>query len=489
MKKYLPLILMLCLVKLAVHLAGNPHYDFMRDELLHLSAGYHPAWGYFEFPPFIGWVAKVSIWLFGHSLAGMRFFATLAGLAIQVLCCLMAVELGGKKWAVFLAGVCALAFLPYYRNHFLFQPVAFDQLFWALGFYFILRYVNTEKNMYLLYAGLAAGLGLMNKYTFVIWIAGMLIALLFHEKARVYRNKWLYLGGGIALLIFLPNIIWQYRHDIPFLLHLQQLSKTQLEKNSIFEFAMNQVLSPLTLIVSLGGLYFLLRRPRWRFLGVAFAAMFILMWALQSKAYYFYAAYPPLFAAGGVWLEKLFSKRPWWSLAPAALMLAFAAYWMPYLIPVLPVEKFIAYSNEKPDAEGRYHFTSDYADMFGWREQVQLADSIYRSLPPEDQRRCIFWAENYGEAGAIRIIGNREPVCRHGSFWTWGPGPLPGEVAISIGNEAEVVERLYEERQLIRVLKHPYAIDEENNIPVYLCRKPKVKLKEIWPGLEKRVFE
>ena len=489
MKRYLPLIFVICLVKLAVHLYGNPHYDFMRDELLHLSAGHHLAWGYFEFPPFIAWVAKLSISLFGHSLAGMRFFATLAGIIIVVLCCLMAVELGGKKWAVFLAGVCALAFLPYYRNHFLFQPVAFDQLFWATGFYFVLRYVNTGRNVYFLYTGITAGLGLMNKYTFVVWIAGMLFALLFHEKARAYRNKWLYTGGTTALLIFLPNILWQLNHGFPFLLHLEQLSKTQLDKNSMFEFPLGQLLSPLTLIVSLGGLYFLMRRPRWRFLGVSFIAMFILMWALHSKAYYFYAAYPPLLAAGAVWLEGIFRKRPYWNIAVAVVLIGFVVPFLPRLIPVMPVEKFVRYTNEKPDAEGHYELTGDYADMFGWREQVQLADSIYQSLSPEEQRQCIFWAENYGEAGALRIIGNREPVCRHGSFWSWGPGPLPGEVAISIGNEPDVVEKMYEEHLLIKMIRHPYAIDEENNIPVYLCRKPKISLKEIWPSLEKRVYE
>lgn len=489
MKRYLPLIFMICFVKFAVHLYGNPHYDFMRDELLHLSAGHHPAWGYFEFPPFIAWVATLSISLFGHSLEGMRFFATLAGITIVVLCGLMAVELGGKKWAVFLAGVCALAFLPYYRNHFLFQPVAFDQLFWALGFYFVLRYVNTGRSVYLVYTGITAGLGLINKYTFVVWIAGMLFALLFHEKARVYRNKWLYAGGAIALLIFLPNILWQLHHDFPFLLHLEQLSKTQLDKNSIFEFPLGQLLSPLTLIVSLGGLYFLMRRPRWRFLGLSFIAMFILMWALHSKAYYFYAAYPPLFGAGAVWAEGLFRKRPYWNIAVAVVLIGFVVPFLPRLIPIMPIEKFVRYTHEKPDAEGHYELTSDYADMFGWREQVQLADSIYQSLSPEEQRKCIFWAENYGEAGAIRIIGNREPVCRHGSFWSWGPGPLPGEVAISIGNEPEVVEKVYEEHVLIKMIRHPYAIDEENNIPVYLCRKPKISLQAIWPSLETRVYE
>ena len=139
MKKYLPLILFFCVVKLAIHFAGTPRYGFHRDELLHLSAGFHPAWGYMEFPPFIAFVARLSVWIFDVSLWGMRLFPTLAGLAILILCCAMAIEMGAKKMGVMLAGVSVLAFLPFYRNHLLFQPVAFDQLFWTLGFFLLLK--------------------------------------------------------------------------------------------------------------------------------------------------------------------------------------------------------------------------------------------------------------------------------------------------------------------------------------------------------------
>ncbi|MTI89713.1 MAG: hypothetical protein FH748_17310, partial [Balneolaceae bacterium] len=68
MKKYLPVIGLLGLVKLSIHWFGNQNYGFHRDELLHLSVSEHLAWGYFEFPPFIAWIGKLSYLLFDYSL-------------------------------------------------------------------------------------------------------------------------------------------------------------------------------------------------------------------------------------------------------------------------------------------------------------------------------------------------------------------------------------------------------------------------------------
>lgn len=124
MKRYINYILVLSAIKLVIQLLGNRNYGFHRDELLHLSVSEHLAWGFMEFPPFIGLVGKVATSLFGYSLMGVRLFPTLAGLGILVLCCLIARELKGNKWAMLLSGICVLAFLPFYRNHTLFQPVA-----------------------------------------------------------------------------------------------------------------------------------------------------------------------------------------------------------------------------------------------------------------------------------------------------------------------------------------------------------------------------
>ena len=184
-RKNVIIISLLTAFKLLIQLLGNRHYGFHRDELLHLSVSEHLDWGFMEFPPLIGFLGKMSYWLFDYSLSGVRLFPTLAGVSILVLCALIAKELGGKSKAILLAGIAVLAFLPFYRNHTLFQPVAFDQLFWTLGFYFVVKFIKSEDKKYLLMTALVFGLGLMNKYTIIIWAFGLLVGLLFHQRAKV----------------------------------------------------------------------------------------------------------------------------------------------------------------------------------------------------------------------------------------------------------------------------------------------------------------
>ena len=167
---------------------------------------------------------------------------------------------------------------------------------------------------------------------------------------------------------------------------------------------------------------------------------------------------------------------------------------IPYGTPLLPIERFVKYAGLEKNEEGRIEgLTGDYADMFGWHEQVTLIDSLYRSLSPEEQTRCVIWAENYGEAGAVFILGKAyglpTPISKHGSFWLWGPSDLPGDLVTSIGNETDAVQYFFNDVQLIQTIRHPYAIDEEHNIPLYLCREPKIRLRNYWPQWRDNIFD
>ena len=494
MKKYIPLILILSLFKLLIHWFGNQNYGFHRDELLHLSVSEHLDWGYMEFPPLIALFGKMGYLIFDYALWGVRLFPTLAGVGILLLCILIAKELGGKSKSILLAGICVLSFLPFYRNHTLFQPVAFDQFFWTLGFYFIVKFINSEQKKYLIYLGITLGLGLMNKYTMLVWAFGLFIGLIFYKRGNLFKNKWLYVSALISLLIFLPNILWQILHDLPLLKHLEALNSSQLNDINPMAFGLEQLTFPFTLIISLFGLGALLvdkNLSKYRSVGIAVIVIFSTMWLLHSKAYYVFAIYPILFASGAVIIEYLLIKRSNWVYVIAFITLTPSIYFIPELTPILPIEKYVAYA-QLEEKNGRIELTGDYADMFGWEEQVKLVDSIYQSLSPKEKSNCVLWAENYGEAGALKILGNKynlpNPISRHGSFWSWGYGNKSAEVWISLGNEQASVDYVFEEVELIKMITHKYAIGEEQNIPIYLCRKPKIDIEKWWKDYEAYVF-
>ncbi len=473
---------------------GNRNYGFHRDELLHLSVSEHLDWGFMEFPPLIGLIGKLSYLIFDYSLSGTRLFPTIAGIGILMLCALMAKELKGNKHSIFLAGVCVLAFLPFYRNHTLFQPVAFDQFFWTLGFYFIIRFINSTDKKYLLWTGVTLGIGLMNKYTILIWAFGIFIGMIFFSKGKVFKNKWWYISGLISLIIVLPNIVWQFQNNLPLLRHLQELNDSQLSQLNPFEFGLDQLNYPFTLVVSILGIGFLLKSKNYRSIGIAAIIIFFTMWFLQSKSYYVFALYPVLFAAGSVqianWLDH---KKTIWNYVVAAILFVPSISSIPHLTPLLPIEKYVQHFSLEEQEDGRVELTGDYADMFGWEEQVNLVDSVYQSLSEKEKQNCVLWAENYGEAGALTILGEKynlpKPISRHGTFWKWGYGNDQADVWISLGNEREAVEYVFEETILVKMIYHKYAIGEENGIPLYLCRKPKLNIKQWWKDYEPYIFD
>lgn len=196
------------------------------------------------------------------------------------------------------------------------------------------------------------------------------------------------------------------------------------------------------------------RLKSYRSVGIAVGVIFLTFWILQAKAYYFFGAYPVLFAAGSVKIEKWLKRtKPAWNYAVAGLIFLPSLYFIPEATPILPIEQYVAYIDLEEE-NGRVELTGDYADMFGWEEQVQLVDSVYQSLDSLEQEDIVLWAENYGEAGAMQIIGDKyrlpNPISRHGSFWLWGYGNPNAKVWISIGNEKESVEQVFEDVNLVK---------------------------------------
>ena len=94
------------------------------------------------------------------------------------------------------------------------QYVSFDFFFWVLAAYFVVRSLKSgDDPRWWIGIGCAIGLGMMSKYTMVFFAAGIVLATLLTDARRFLKSKWLWCGVGISQLIFLPNFIWQLRHN------------------------------------------------------------------------------------------------------------------------------------------------------------------------------------------------------------------------------------------------------------------------------------
>ena len=132
-----------------------------------------------------------------------------------------------------------------------------------------------------------------------------------------------------------------------------------------------------------------------------------------------------------------------------------------------------------------------HADMFGWEELVDEVERAWRGLTPDEQKQCSIFAQNYGEAGAITVLGRRRglppALSGHNNFWLWGPGTRSGEVMIVVGGDPEDNERVFREITRVGTVNSKYAMPYEQGMPVYVGRGLKVPVSELWPMVKKYI--
>ena len=490
-------------VKVLLHVPGLHRYGYFRDELYFLDLGRHLDWGYVDCAPLVGVYAKVAL-LLGGSLPALRLLPMLAGAGLVVLTMVMARELGGGRFAQSLAGLCVVATPIYLVIDGLLSMNAFEPLYWMGCAWLVMRIVRTGEPRLWLWFGVLAGVGLQNKHSTVFLGVAVLLGLVLSPLRRELARRWIWVGAGLALLIFLPNLLWQAAHDFPTLEDLANVRR--MGKNVVLspvDFVAQQVLimHPALLPVWLGGLASLLlgRLRRFRALGWTYLALLAIMIALKAKNYYLVPIYPMLFAAGGVaaqnWLERLRLTRG--RLWPRAAVLAWVALaggvFAPMFLPVLPPERFVAYQDAlglappKTEVAHAGPLPQYFGDQFGWAELVREVADIYWSLLPEERARTGIFASNYGEAGAINLFGPAlglpPAICAHQNHWLWGPPDRDYDTLIWLQWGRDSLEEICGEVEQAGQHYHRWGMAEENR-PIYLCRDPVGTFVEWWPDLK-----
>ena len=508
----LRLVGLLAAAKLFVHLVSAGRYGYFRDELYFLDCGRHLDWGYVDCAPLIAVYAKIAL-LLGGSLPVLRSLAALAGAARVVVTMLLARELGGGRFAQGLAGLCGLSAPIYLGMDSILTMNGFESLFWMGCVFLLIRIVRTGDSRLWVWFGALAGLGLENKHSTLLFGGAVVAALLLSPHRRELVKPWIWIGAGIALLLFLPNILWEMRHGYPTIEDLQNVKR--MGKNVVLnpvEFIRQQILllHPFLFPFWLAGLvsFFVGRGSRMRVLGWTYLVLLTVMIAAKAKNYYLAPIYPMLFASGAVAVEGWLERRPWsrargfggpqghplrhsfWpKIAVAAWVFAAGAIAVPAILPILPPEKLLAYQRRigaaPPKTEVRHDgpLEQRLGDQFGWEELVADVARIYQSLPPEDRARTGIFASNYGEAGALNLFGPAyglpPPICAHQSHYFWGPPKVEPENLIWLQWGRQGVEDHCRSVEKAGEHFHPWGMAEENR-PIYMCRGLRHTISEYW---------
>jgi uncharacterized membrane protein len=377
-----------------------------------------------------------------------------------------------------------------------------EPLFWMGCAYFAILAVKRNQPRYWLWFGIAAGFGLQNKYSIAVFGLGIVVGLLLTEQRRILWNKWLWLGGLAAFLIFLPNLIWNVQHHWPF---LEMIRNIKAEGRDV-ELSAWQYFSQQMLLIGfvsapiwIAGLFALLLwkplRP-YRLLGWCYVVSFLLFVALKGKNYYLAPIYPMLLAAGGVAFERGLerTRRAWvWKPLIAGTVFAAGVCFLPITVPVLSVESFVSYLAKLPFKMPRSEkshiglaLPQHYADQFGWEQMTAAVAKIYDSLPPAQRAKTGIFGNNYGYAGAIDFFGPRyglpKAIGGHQTYWLWGPRNYTGESLIVLGDHRSSIEPKCASIQEFDVAFSPYAVEHD---PIFLCQGLKWNLQDLWPELKK----
>lgn len=484
--------------KVILHLATVNGYGIFRDEYYYWACGQRLAWGYVDQPPMTPLLVRIGCGLFGDSALGIRFFAIVAGGLLVWMAMRLARDLGAGLWGQAIAGLAVIVAPIWLNLHHMTTVNAFEPLFWTGCAWVAVRIVQTGNPKLWLWFGVLAGLGLENKHSTLFFGFAFAVALLLTGERRWLRSPYLWAGAMLALLIYLPALLWQAQHGWPQIELLVNGSKGKNYAMNPVEFVLSQVLllNPVAAPVWMAGIWFFFVRARkYRLLGWTWLVIIAVIFALKGKNYYSIPAYPVMIAGGAVMLERVL--RGWLRPAAVGLGLAGGAALAPYALPVLPVEAYIRYvaalGMTAPRTEnyrtGRVP-NQTYADMHGWENMAATVARVYNGLPPEDRHKAVIFGQNYGEAGAMefyaRKFGLPPAISGHNNYHLWGHRNA-GEVLIVLGGNLGQMRELFESVEQRGTVVSEYAMPYETDLPVYVCRGLKVPMRELWPKLKRYI--
>jgi hypothetical protein len=482
------ILILLALARILLQVFTNGQYGFHQDELVTLdAAAHHLAWGYVAWPPVTPFLARVALFIFGPSVIGLRSLAVLAEGIVMLLAGLMIRDLGGRRWAQVLGAVAVATSPLSIIQGGLFQYETLDYLYWVLLAFMVIRLLKSENPRWWLGIGAAIGLGMMTKYTIAFSVAGLVVGMLATRNRRYLKSRWLWCGAVLALVIWLPNLVWEAQNHWISLYFLISIHTRDVQSGLTSGFLTDQLLfnfNPVMLFLVVTGLYYFFFAPAgksYRMMGWMYVAPFILLILTQGKGYYLAATYPMLAAGGAVWWEERLSRiisQRWahvWRWTTWSVLSLFAALLIATELPVALLGSawwdIVSKSNDQLKSE------------VGWPELVQQVAKAYKVVPASEKANTAILAASSGEIGSIDLYGPAYGLPRvisgFDSYWQYGYGNPAPTTLLVVGFDGSFLAN-FQECTFIASISTPFNIQNDetmNHNSIYLCHN----LRQTWP--------
>ena len=463
-------IALLAGIKLAVTASVSNRYGWHGDELYFIAASRHPDFGYVDFPPIVPLLAAADQAVAPGSLVALRLLAIVAGCAVLVLTALIARELGASTRAQAWAALGLLLSPVFLGANALFHTASFDQLAWAAAILAFTRLLRTGDKRLWLVIGAVVGVGLETKHTMVALPVAMFLGLLATGGRSMLLSPWPWIGAAVALLIFLPNLVWQATHEW---ISVQYVLSHRGHTDGPFAYWWQQVLvffNPVFVVPAVLGMARLYRDPRFRPAVYSAIAIELIFFGMGGKSYYAAPVYPLLYAAGAIWLDAALTSR----IRVAAFMTPAVAVGLVLASAVLPIA---------PKPSGLF------LDEVGWPDLAQQTADAYDSLPADQRAHAMVLAHYYQEAAAIDFygpaLGLPHATSPHLSYWYWAPPRMDPTTVVMINFTLDEGNRLFADcRQVATVTNSQGIVTNNYGAPILICTNPRRPLWQAWPSLQ-----
>lgn len=509
------------LIKLGLHLVAIQDYGYFIDEYYYLACAARPDFGYVDHPPLAAWFLGLIVSVFGDGLMAIRLPVALAGTATVYLTGIIAARLythgeparTGTAFATLVASTAALIAPIYLGINKFYSPNSFEILLWTAAAYFLLNILQQQDapaavdsaGFDWIALGIVLGLGLQNKHSFLFLGFGIAVGLLVTSARRYLRTPGPYLAAGLAALIFLPHVLWQFAHDGP---TLEFMANARAYKNYFnpADFITGQILEmhPLLFPLWLAGLFYFLvakRGRNFRLFGWIYVALFALFMITAGKTYYLSPSYPVLLAGGACLLAgALASRAPAQRLSLQALIVSLMLFagglLAPLSLPLLAPNDYIAYEKRlglappKLEKNSGGKLPQHFSDMFGWEELAAGMQRAYTKVAGSHDGDLVIFTVNYGQAGALEHhLPHDFPVpvlSPHNTYYYWGREYLDEHAeqvftaALVSGYSVETLHEHFADVQVVETVPCEYCREGRVDLKIYYATKPRFPIRDIF---------
>ncbi len=470
-------------LQLAVLLATSTRYGYHRDELYFIVAGSHPAFGYPDQPPLVPLLSSAMHSLAPGSLLALRAPSAVASAATTILAALIAREVGGRPRAQVIAAACAAASAFALAVGHIVSTTTFDMLSTTALAWLLVRAVVRQRGWYVLAAGVVVGVGLEAKPQVGLVAVVMAAALVATGPRALILSRW---GAGAAIVaaaLAAPYVLWQAQYGWPQLTVAHHIGGSAEGGRAGFLPFQLVLVSPVLVPVWVAGLRAPFRRPGWaalRFAPISYGTLAVLYLAGNGKAYYLASLYPLLLGLGALptaeWLDR--SPGRIRLLVPAiAVSAAVSAF---IALPLLP----------QRDLQGSpvMALNPDQGETVGWPRFIDTVANAWYRLPSDERAHSVIFTSNYGEAGAIDLLGGPRHLPRaysgHNGFSEWGQPRANATHALLIGFQgARDAAPYFDGCTMLATIDNGVGLnnDEQGN-EVMLCAITR-PWRALWPRL------